>query len=275
MRYNSLILRHIENFEAKWSGRRPVYTRATILGFYLIAIASIVALLAGAVDQNTSLIIIGVVSLLASLGFSILLMRSGSWALVVSVILGLAILLLAFGPQIFEYGLNHPKSFFDFTPALLGGVGSVMVIVGGVAAFLQGRRPNPRIAATLAERAALGTLALALTTTVAISAVISIVARNTVSAQEAVGAIRMNMDRIRFEPEQLTLPSGQAVRMVIDNQDLVFPTFTIKELDIEHEFVGTAERIIELPPLAPGSYSYTCEVPGHEGMKGTLEVIEP
>jgi plastocyanin len=36
--------------------------------------------------------------------------------------------------------------------------------------------------------------------------------------------------------------------------------------------VGGSEKLIELRAAAAGTYLYTCEIAGHEDMKGTLEV---
>ena len=65
----------------------------------------------------------------------------------------------------------------------------------------------------------------------------------------------------------------------MDNDDLIIHTFTVQTLDIEITkldidiTVGPkSETLVELPPLEPGDYPYTCEVPGHEEMKGTLVV---
>ena len=35
---------------------------------------------------------------------------------------------------------------------------------------------------------------------------------------------------------------------------------------------GRSEKLIELPSIPAGTYEYTCEVPGHEDMKGSLVV---
>ena len=39
---------------------------------------------------------------------------------------------------------------------------------------------------------------------------------------------------------------------------------------------GFSEQIVDMPAIAPAgrSFTYTCEVPGHEDMKGTLLVVQ-
>lgn len=60
--------------------------------------------------------------------------------------------------------------------------------------------------------------------------------------------------------------------MVIENDDLLVHTFTIKEMDIDIVVGPKSEVLVALPPSGPGTFEYTCEVPGHEDMKGTLVV---
>ena len=45
-----------------------------------------------------------------------------------------------------------------------------------------------------------------------------------------------------------------------------------EDLDIEYVLGSRSEKLVELPQILAGTYKYTCEVPGHEDMEGTLMV---
>ena len=61
---------------------------------------------------------------------------------------------------------------------------------------------------------------------------------------------------------------------MVENEDLIIHTFTIEDLDIDVTVGPRSETLVELPAMEPGVYKYTCEVPGHEEMKGTLQVAD-
>ena len=145
--------------------------------------------------------------------------------------------------------------------------------MGGLLGFFLGRRPGPRATATAVDRGVLGGLVVVLFVLVVASGITSIVGRTSVDAAERAGAFAVvEMNDTTFQPDRLEIPHDQAVRLVIENNDLVIHTFTIKDLNVEYAMGGRSEKLADIPAAAPGTYEFTCQVPGHEDMKGTLVV---
>jgi plastocyanin len=76
---------------------------------------------------------------------------------------------------------------------------------------------------------------------------------------------------IEFKPDQLTSPAGD-IGIFIGNDDLVRHNFSIDELDVDEELPSKAYVRIALDDVEPGTYTYYCNIEGHEDMKGTLTV---
>jgi plastocyanin len=76
-------------------------------------------------------------------------------------------------------------------------------------------------------------------------------------------------ERSRF-PEQVELPAGEGV-LWVDNQDPFHHTLLIDGTDVRE--VLAAGSSVRVPvDLAPGTYRFWCDVPGHESMEGVLDV---
>ena len=60
----------------------------------------------------------------------------------------------------------------------------------------------------------------------------------------------------KFDPAQLTIPAGQKIKVVIDNQDPTPEEFESYELNREKVVTGNKQIIIYLGPLKMGSYKY-------------------
>ena len=73
------------------SDTRPVYTRATIIGLLLIALAAIPHIVVGLMAEDESLWFSNIIALVLTLLLSGLLLKYGSWALIVAAIVGLAL----------------------------------------------------------------------------------------------------------------------------------------------------------------------------------------
>jgi len=78
----------------------------------------------------------------------------------------------------------------------------------------------------------------------------------------------------RFDPDELSIRTGQTVNLTLDNRGRLYHDLTIEDLG----FVLTAnsgERSSgALSVRQPGRYRFVCSVPGHAeaGMRGTLVV---
>ncbi len=72
----------------------------------------------------------------------------------------------------------------------------------------------------------------------------------------------------QFEPNQLSIPSGIKVKLVIRNQDGIPAEFESSDLSREIIVPGHGEATIFVGPLEPGSYQFFNDF-NHE-MQGTI-----
>ena len=251
--------------------RLPVYTRVTLGGLLLLSLAAAIVLVVDVIQSHFGAVSVDLVTAIIPLGMVRLVWKYGRWALVVAAVLGLlAVLVLS---PFYEYGLGNPDSFFDFVPTMVLIFGFVVTFVGGIAAFVRLSRGNLRAVTTRWEKLAFRGLGLAMGVPVIISLVLTITGRDTLADEEKAGATVVRMEHILFQPDWFAIPRGAINKIAIDNRDLVVHTFTIKELDIDITVGPKSEALVKLPDLVPtGDYPYTCEVPGHQEMKGILKV---
>ncbi len=73
----------------------------------------------------------------------------------------------------------------------------------------------------------------------------------------------------KFEPAQLSIPAGQKVKVVVDNQDPSPEEFESYELNREKVVAGGKQISIYIGPLKPGSYKYFGEF-HKETAQGTI-----
>lgn len=75
-----------------------------------------------------------------------------------------------------------------------------------------------------------------------------------VSAQNAEFTIVIKNNR--FEPAELTVPAGQKVKLIIDNQDDSAEEFESLELKREKIVMPKSKITVWIGPLEPGTYPY-------------------
>jgi len=63
----------------------------------------------------------------------------------------------------------------------------------------------------------------------------------------------------RFEPAELTVPAGQKVKLVVQNQDATPEEFESKALNREKVIAGKTSATIFIGPLNPGRYPFIGE----------------
>jgi nitrite reductase (NO-forming) len=86
--------------------------------------------------------------------------------------------------------------------------------------------------------------------------------------------IEVTAKNLRFDPDALTAKAGQAVTIVLKNDDSIEHDLTVS--DAAFKVVAPAsrsgEKVLTVPK--PGTYEFHCSVPGHEaaGMKGHITV---
>lgn len=73
----------------------------------------------------------------------------------------------------------------------------------------------------------------------------------------------------RFEPSELTVPSGKRVKLIVDNQDASVEEFESHDLRLEKIIPGNSKATIWVGPLKQGKYKFVGEF--HEDTaQGTL-----
>jgi plastocyanin len=73
----------------------------------------------------------------------------------------------------------------------------------------------------------------------------------------------------RFQPETLTVPAGEKIRLVVENRDTDPEEFDSYALNREKVIPGNGKATIYIGPLAPGEYAFRGEL--HEDTaKGTV-----
>ena len=223
-----------------------------------------------ALGGEAFVIVLATIFAVPTVTFAALAWRFGSWALIAAAVWSLLNLLLN-TPFIIP-ALRHVNSFFDFGLGLPLIVALIVATVGGIVAFVQRRRGTARTVSTGGERRSFVAITVVVVGLMALSGVLHLTQLTPVSASDKVGSIEVDMKGTEFHPTTLLVSASPPARFVVKNSDLLTHTFTIKQLDIDLTTVGGSEKLIELPAAAAGTYEYTCEIPGHGDMKGTLEV---
>ena len=63
----------------------------------------------------------------------------------------------------------------------------------------------------------------------------------------------------RFQPAELTVPTGRKIKLIIQNQDSTPEEFESHALNREKVIAGKSSAIIFIGPLAPGRYPFVGE----------------
>ena len=155
--------------------------------------------------------------------------------------------------------LLHPADAavqFIVSAAMLA---SVVVLVVGALASLRGWRP------AVAPALLIG--AAAVVVLAGLAALIAAGAQDSDTA--SAGDVTVNAKNVEFKPDAIALTKGQGV--LVKNGDLVRHTFDVEDTDVSVSVPAGRSRRAAIN-LAPGTYQFHCDVPGHESMKGTLTV---
>lgn len=189
------------------------------------------------------------------LGMAVL-RRRPRWLLITVTVL--LLLHLASSIPFIAAALAHPETPASFLPDAFITIVGLSVVAGAIAALRKtgpGRRRPITVVAGVVAVLAVGV------SVVAAGGVESDVHEPGDVAVEALGALF---------PEQLQAPAGGAV-LWVDNQDPIRHTLVIEGTDVHAELPGSTAVRVEAD-LAPGTYRFFCDVPGHERMEGDLVV---
>lgn len=63
----------------------------------------------------------------------------------------------------------------------------------------------------------------------------------------------------RFQPAELTLPAGQKIKLLVENQDSTPEEFDSHDLNREKVIMGNSSATIFIGPLTPGRYTFIGE----------------
>ena len=97
-------------------------------------------------------------------------------------------------------------------------------------------------------------------------------------------SIPVNIGDYRFSPDRISVLPGETIRLELTNTDSLTPhNFTLKDapagLDVDIDVSAGKTEIVDITPLAPGTYKYYCNkkllfMKSHRdrGMEGTLVV---
>lgn len=92
------------------------------------------------------------------------------------------------------------------------------------------------------------------------------------------GALELRVVNTRFEPAQLSVLANEPFVLYFDNSDNVPHNVVIVGSDggrvfAADIFTGAAQRLLQVPALAPGHYRLRCDV--HPEMSADLEAVLP
>jgi uncharacterized cupredoxin-like copper-binding protein len=88
-------------------------------------------------------------------------------------------------------------------------------------------------------------------------------------------AATLSLHEWAVQPAELRIASGDSLRLTVRNSGTMAHALTIPALGTEIAWIRPGEsRTVTIPPVAPGSYEYYCNLPGHKeaGQRGVLVV---
>jgi uncharacterized cupredoxin-like copper-binding protein len=189
-----------------------------------------------------------------ALGFAIW-WRAPRWLLITAVVVPLLQVVTSLPFMI--PGFTHPETPASFLPDVFVVIGSLAVIGGAIVALRRTQR-SPRPIAVVAGVVAAAAI---LTSVVAMAGV--------TSATRQPGDVEVTAVNVNY-PERVELERGHT--LYVQNQDRFRHTFVVEGTDVRAELPGSTAVRIETD-LAPGTYKFFCDVPGHEdAMQGALYV---
>jgi cytochrome c oxidase subunit II len=96
------------------------------------------------------------------------------------------------------------------------------------------------------------------------------------SSPAAEQVIHLTAKKFEYSPNQITVKKGQPVLIEIVSLDRKHG-FTIPDLKVRSDVKPAAENVVRFTPDRAGTFNFHCDLfcgSGHEGMAGTLVVVE-
>lgn len=162
-------------------------------------------------------------------------------------------------------------SFFDFTPIVLGLIGGILAVVAAVAELT--KRPEPGAGFQNVLTVGGGVALAGLATVCAVSGIVTLTGKTTLSEAEREGSTAVAMKDFKFGPETITVSEGREVKFAVKNSDPVIHDLEIKELDLKVVVKPGSEKLMRFTAPQAGEYTIVCTL--HGGMDGKLVVVAP
>jgi plastocyanin len=199
--------------------------------------------------------------------------RRRAWFWLVPVIL--IVPFQAFNAQDTPYDLARPANTAPFLITVVLLAGSVAVIAGGIAAFIEVRRGRP-IWTRSGPAGALSLIGIgivlgALTTALLLGLV---PAGGPGGTKTPTVTAVMDIEDLRFDVGSLQMKDGDVLGLIITNPEDVPHSFDIDSLDIHVQVTPKSTTAVVIEPSGPGQLVFYCSVHGHRaaGMAGTITV---
>ena len=110
--------------------------------------------------------------------------------------------------------------------------------------------------------------------TVVVALIFGVRARSGAAATEQV--IHLTAKKFEYSPNEITVKKGQPVVIEIVSLDRKHG-FTIPDLKVRSDVKPGGKNIVRFTPDKTGTFNFHCDLfcgSGHEGMAGTLVVVE-
>ena len=247
----------------------PFHTRVAIVATLVFAASLLVVGTLPAVRGNAAPLAFTAPFAVVSVGLAVLAWRRGRWAALL--LAAWAAVNLLFHAPLLLHAVGWLDSFLDFGIVVPVFSGLAATLVAATVSFIQ-QRKGARTEVTRGERWAWWAVAALVIVLMAASGIAHLAALESVDADEEAGATRLEMRDTRFEPVDLRAEAGRPFSLVIENRDLVAHRFVVEPLGVDVGFIPGAEKLVNLPAMATGTYIYVCTVDGHEQMTGFILV---
>ena len=238
---------------------RPLYRTVAAIGLGAHALSSVVHLVVS--KDPFFAVLLAVAAIAAGVVWS---WANGIWVgLVVGILLELATFWFVF-PMIQGFSV----SALDAVPALIGFVGVWTAIIASILGAK--RRGEARaFSDSTKKRVLMG--AGAIVALAVVSTALTFANQTTVDAAEATGATTVLMhDGDKFTPEELNAETGQPMKLLLRNDDIVGHTFDVEDYDVQEVVGPGSEKVITFTPTKSGDVEFVCAF--HADMKGEITV---
>jgi nitrite reductase (NO-forming) len=199
--------------------------------------------------------------------------RSRPWFWLVAMLPG--VLVLLFNGFYAAYALGHPADALTFVTTLVVLVAGMLVVLGGLTAWLEVRRGRP----LWEPRGRAGLVVVAVVASVSGACLTSLLAATSTSAgtalsQPPAATASVTAQDMRFLETALEAKTGEVLGIYVTNRDGYAHAFDVDALGIHVPMPATSTTFVALKPTAAGDLEFYCAVPGHKdaGMVGTINV---